>query len=74
MNARFLKPGSNTRSTVCAIWENNLEAFEQQFSMIQSRCSIYSQITVQDFKKIPKSPHFLHLTSINWLVLKIRLF
>ena len=28
---------------------------------------------VEDFEKIVKSPHFLHLTSINRLVLKIRL-
>ena len=28
------------------------------------------KITVEDFEKIVKSPHFLHLTSINWLVLK----
>ena len=27
--------------------------------------------TVEDFEKIVKFPHFLHLTSINWLVLKI---
>ena len=26
----------------------------------------------EDFEKIVKSPHFLHLTSINWLVLKIK--
>ena len=31
------------------------------------------KITVKDFEKIVKSPHFLHLTSINWLVLKTRL-
>ena len=31
------------------------------------------KITVEDFEKIVKFPHFLHLTPINWLVLKIRL-
>ena len=30
------------------------------------------KIAVEDFKKIATSPHFLHLTSINWLVLKTR--
>ena len=30
------------------------------------------KVTV-DVEKIVKFPHFLHLTSINWLVLKIRL-
>ena len=28
-------------------------------------------ITIEYFENIVKSPHFLHLTSINWLVLKI---
>ena len=38
----FLKqPWSIKRSTLCAIWENNLETFEKLFSMIQSDCSIY---------------------------------
>ena len=32
------------------------------------------KITVKDFEKIVKSPRFLHLASINWLVLKIRLY
>ena len=90
----FLKqPWSNARSTIWVIWGNNLETFEKLFSIIQSRCNIYShflkslhrnihelchqaltvmKITV-DFEKIPASLHFLHLTSINWLVLKIRL-
>ena len=41
--AVFLKqPWSNTRSTLCSMWENNLETFEKLFSMIQSGCSIYS--------------------------------
>ena len=31
------------------------------------------KITVEDFKNIVKSPHFLHLTSINCLFLKIKL-
>ena len=26
------------------------------------------KITAEDFEKIVKSSHFLHLTSINWLV------
>ena len=30
------------------------------------------KITVEDFEKIVTSPYFLQLTSINWLVLKIR--
>ena len=39
----FLKQSStNTRSTFCAIWENNLETFEKLFYMTQSGCSIYS--------------------------------
>ena len=93
--AAFLKqPWSNTRSTLCAIWEDNFEIFEKLFSMIWSRCSIYSHFlkplhwnihelwyqalvvmktAVEDFEKIVKSPHFLCLSSINWLVLKIRL-
>ena len=29
--------------------------------------------TVEDYEKRVKSLHFLHLTAINWLVLKIRL-
>ena len=33
---------SNTRSTLCAMWKNNLETFEKLFSMIQSGSSIYS--------------------------------
>ena len=32
---------SNTRSTVCAIWEDNLANFEKLLFMIQSPCSIY---------------------------------
>ena len=28
------------------------------------------KITVEDFEKMVTSRHFLHLTSINWLVLK----
>ena len=36
------QPWSNTRSTLCAKWENNLETFEKLFSMIQSGWSIYS--------------------------------
>ena len=28
--------------------------------------------TVEDFEKIGKSPYILQLTSINWLVLKMR--
>ena len=32
------------------------------------------KITVEDFEKIVKSPYFLHLTSINWVVLKITYF
>ena len=31
------------------------------------------KITVEGFEKIVKSPHFLHLTSINWLVFKVKL-
>ena len=43
LKSLFLKqPWSNTRSKLCAIWENNLETFEKLFSMIQSGCSIYS--------------------------------
>ena len=39
----FLKhPWSNTRGTLCVIWENNLETFEKLFPIIQSGCSIYS--------------------------------
>ena len=81
----FLKqPLSNTRSKLCVIWENNLKTFEKLFSMVQSRCSIHShflkpfpekiwhQALIEDFEKIVISPNFLHLTSINWLVLKIR--
>ena len=37
------------------------------------KINIVIKITVEDFKKIVKCPHFLYLTSINWLVLKIRL-
>ena len=33
---------SNARSTLYVIWEYNLETFEKLFSMIQSRCNIYS--------------------------------
>ena len=41
--AAFLKQRwSDTRSTRCAMWENNLETFEKLFSMIQSGSSIYS--------------------------------
>ena len=29
--------------------------------------------TVEDFEKIVTSPHFLHLVSINWFDLKIKL-
>ena len=87
------QPWSNTRGTLCAIWENNLETFEKLFSITQSSCSIYSlflkplhwnihelweqalivmKIT-SDFEKIVKASCFLHLTSVNWSVLKIRL-
>ena len=31
------------------------------------------KITVEDFEKINKFSQFLHLTSTNWLVLKVRL-
>ena len=31
------------------------------------------KITVVDFEKIVKPPDFLYLTSMNWLILKIRL-
>ena len=31
------------------------------------------QKSVEYFEKIIKSPHFLHLTSVNWLILKMRL-
>ena len=29
------------------------------------------KITVEDFEKIVKSPHFLYVTSTNWLALEI---
>ena len=62
----------------CAIRENNLETFEKLFSIIQSHCSIYSHFAkllhwifyecwhqaVVVMKNL-KSPHFLHLTSLN---------
>ena len=41
MSAFLKQPWSNTKSTLCTIWENNLETFEKLFSTIQSRCSIY---------------------------------
>ena len=31
------------------------------------------KISIEDFEKIIKSPLFLHLTSIDWLVFKVRL-
>ena len=44
----FLKqPWSIKRSTLCVIWENNLETFEKLFSMIRSGCSIYSHFLKQ---------------------------
>ena len=94
MSAFLKQPWRNTRSSLCIIWENNLETLEKLFSMIQSRCSIYShflkplhsnihelwhqtlmimKISVEDFEKIVKSPHFFHIIFVNWLVLKIRL-
>ena len=52
----FLKqPWSYTRSTFCIIWGNNLETFEKLLSMIQSRCSIYSNF----------------LKSLHWNILKL---
>ena len=95
LNASLFKAAlwSIKRSTLCAIWENNLETFEKLFSITQSSCSIYSlflkplhwnihelweqalivmKIT-SDFEKIVKASCFLHLTSVNWSVLKIRL-
>ena len=44
LNASLFKAAlwSIKRSTLCAIWENNLETFEKLFSMIQSGCSIHS--------------------------------
>ena len=41
MPAFLKKPWSNTRNTLCVIWENNLETFEKLLSMTQSRCIIY---------------------------------
>ena len=39
----FLKQSwSNTRSMLCAIWENNLETFEKLLYVIESGHSIYS--------------------------------
>ena len=94
MPALKKQPWSNTRSKLCAIWENNLETFEKLFSMIQPHCSIYNhllkplhwnilefwhqppivvKITVQDLEKTVNSLNLLHLTSINPLVVKIRL-
>ena len=41
--AAFLKqPWSIKKSSLCTIWEINLETSEKLFSMIQSGCSIYS--------------------------------
>ena len=72
------------------IFEKLWETLEKLFPTIQLRWSIYNflkplhelwhqaliamKITVEDFEKIVKSPRFLHLTSLNWLVLTIRLW
>ena len=59
-----------------------MPAFEQQAwvcsylilnSLPKPRLCSYNKKSVEDFEKLVKSPHFLHLTSIDWLVRKIRL-
>ena len=72
----FLKqPWSIKRSTLCAIWENNLETFEKLFSMIQSGCSIYSHFLKSLHWNIHelwhKAPKVMKITihslrAINW--------
>ena len=65
----FLKqPWSIKTSTLCRIWENNLETSEKLFSMIRSGCSIYSHF----LKPLHWNTHELltvhSLRASNWTI------
>ena len=57
----------------CSIYSHFLKPLHWNIHELLQQLPIVMKTTVEDFEKIVKSPHFLHLTSINWLVLKIRL-
>ena len=48
----FLKhPWSNTRSTLCSIWENNLETFKKLFSII-NHVAVFTVISWNHYTEI----------------------
>ena len=55
----------------CSIYCHFLEPLHWNIHKLWHQ-ALLLKIAVEDFKKIVKSPHFLHLTSINWLAPKIR--
>ena len=57
----------------CNITSHYLKLFHGNIHKLWHQALIVMKITVEDFENIVTSPHFLHLVSINWLVLKIRL-
>ena len=72
LNETFEKLFSMIQSR-CSIHSHFLKSLHSNIRKLLHQKLIVMRITEEDFKKIVKSPHFLHLTSINWLVLKVRL-
>ena len=56
----------------CSIYNHFQKPLHWNIYKLWHQALIVMKITVEEFKKIVKSPHFLPLTSTNWLALKIR--
>ena len=57
----------------CSIYSYFLKPLHWNIHVLWHQALIAMKITVEDFQKIAKSLHFMHLTSINWLLLEMRL-
>ena len=57
----------------CSIYNHFLKPLHWNIRELWHLALIVMKITAEDFEKLVKSPHFLLFTSVNWLVLKIRL-
>ena len=64
----------NTKSTICAIWQNYLKTFEKLFIMIQTCCSIYVRCSIYNhfLKPLQQNIHILWHQTLT--VMKIRRF
>ena len=70
-NLKISEKLSSMIQSRCNIYSHFLKPFHWNIHKLWHQAFIM-KITVEDFEKIVKSPHFLHFTSIYCLVLKIR--